>query len=170
MQAKCERCRAEFRTYPSRLARGEDRYCSRKCSNPARGRAGVDNPNWGGGRYVRSDGYVMVRRDDGTYALEHRVVMEGVLGRALRTDEHVHHVNHDRGDNRPENLVVLDIVAHGHEHAGQPDPSTHIDLDCYGCGQPVRRYRSQVARNPRAFCSRECYRKHAARLPGRGRQ
>ena len=168
MQTKCERCGKEFRTYPSRLARGEDRYCSRECSNPARGRAREDNPNWRGGRFVRSDGYVSVRVD-GRDVLEHRHVMEGVLGRALRTDEHVHHINGDKTDNRPANLVVLDRVAHGHEHPGRPDASTHRVVDCYGCGRPVRRYRSQLARNPRAFCNRECYRKHAARTPGRGR-
>ena len=169
VQTTCERCGKEFRTYPSRLKRGEDRFCSRECGNAARGRAREDNPNWRGGRFVRSDGYVSVRVD-GRDVLEHRHVMAGVLGRALRPDEHVHHLNHDRSDNRPENLVVLDVVAHGHEHAGQPDPSTHVWLDCFGCGQPVRRYRSQVARNPRAFCSRDCYRKHAHLTPGRGRQ
>jgi hypothetical protein len=38
--------------------------------------------------------------------LEHRVVMERLLGRALRPSEHVHHRNGDRLDNRPENLEL----------------------------------------------------------------
>lgn len=45
-------------------------------------------------------------RPDG-YALEHRVVMAGVLGRTLARSEVVHHLNGVATDNRPENLTVL---------------------------------------------------------------
>lgn len=45
--------------------------------------------------------------------LEHRVVAEAVLGRELATNEIVHHIYAPAtGDNRPENLCVLDKDQH----------------------------------------------------------
>lgn len=44
----------------------------------------------------------------------HRVVAEWVLGRALKPGEVVHHINRDKRDNRPENLMIFPSQA---EHA-----------------------------------------------------
>src|SRR3990167_4979851 len=87
--------------------------------------AGVQHPHWKGGRIVEPRGYVLIKMpghpmaDLRGYVYEHRLVAMETLGRPLRTDEHVHHRNGDKADNRPENIEVLTRQAHGLKH-GNP--------------------------------------------------
>ena len=48
---------------------------------------------------------------------EHRVVAEEMIGRALRSDEHVHHKDGNKHNNSPENLEVMDRDDHLRLHA-----------------------------------------------------
>ena len=75
----------------------------------------------GEGRYVNNFGYVLLRMPDhpdavGGYVREHRYVMEQVLDRELRKNEHVHHINGDKTDNRPANLAIYSRSEHGKLH------------------------------------------------------
>lgn len=81
------------------------------------------NPNWKGGRTRTRAGYWLVRvgrehhlADVRGYAYEHRLVAEQVVGRRLRKGEQVHHINGDRGDNRPGNIEVAASRAHHAVH------------------------------------------------------
>ena len=52
------------------------------------------------------NGYFTTRLWDGSWLMEHRVVMAESLGRPLHEHEEVHHLNGDRADNRLENLEL----------------------------------------------------------------
>ena len=58
--------------------------------------------------------------------MQHRLVMEVQLGRFLERKERVHHHNHTRNDNQPENLVLFaNQAAHmraHHDGKGKSDP------------------------------------------------
>lgn len=58
-------------------------------------------------RNFHSKGYIRVKVD-GKWMLEHRYIMEQILGRPLLPTESIHHANGCRQDNRPENLELWD--------------------------------------------------------------
>ena len=71
-----------------------------------RNNSGPANGNWKGGRCLTSDGYVMIWKPEG-YKLEHRLVMNAIKG------EIVHHGDHTKNNNDPQNLSKF--ASHG-EH------------------------------------------------------
>jgi IS30 family transposase len=82
------------------------------------GQKGAENPMWNEGKYINPSGYVYLRLADhphkqsNGYMAEHRYVVEQLLGRYLTKWEHVHHINGIKGDNRPENLELVNAQTH----------------------------------------------------------
>lgn len=124
---------------------------------------GKRNPNWKGGRTIASNGYVLVKcaghplADVRGYVYEHRLVACLIVGRILDRSTHVHHINHDTTDNRPENLEVVTHAEHGvrHRRPGSNkrlpnEPIPTIACEC-GCGTEFPRY--DRWKRPRRFVS-----------------
>ena len=80
-------------------------YCSRTCAMTGRNRQGQGKSHPEGTTINHSAGYIQQKRD-GVWVMQHRLVMEQVIGRPLTPDERVHHRNGKRDDNRPENLEL----------------------------------------------------------------
>lgn len=99
--------------------------CSKKCAARSRPwtHKGEAHWHWRGGRTQTGHGYVQAHApdhpeaNDKGYVMEHRLVMERVLGRRILRSEHVHHKNGVRDDNRPENLEVIDGREHNRRHS-----------------------------------------------------
>lgn len=56
--------------------------------------------------HKRSSGYVYTSIN-GRTTPQHRIVMEEMIGRPLKPEEVVHHIDRDRSNNDPENLILI---------------------------------------------------------------
>jgi len=135
---KCEGCGKDFTEYLSHASRRK--YCSIKCHakyRTDRGSFGAENGMWKGGTTIHSSGYRYVADPDnafkslGNYIFEHRYVMENWLRENDPKSEYlttvegklflnpeivVHHKNHDKLDNRIENLECMTSGEHASHH------------------------------------------------------
>jgi len=138
------------------------KYCSRRCFGKAvlctpevqakiTRHYGSNHPGWKGGRVLRKDGYILLEVH-GQRFFEHRYVMEQFLGRKLETNETLHHINHDRSDNRLENLEIVSRSEHSHLY-NVVDRGGSVTKNCLKCGKEFRSSKS----NDRTYCSKECW-------------
>lgn len=74
---------------------------------------GERSSNWKGGRHIKDNGYIEIYCPSHPNAskrkcvYEHQLVAEQKLGRYLKKDEVVHHIDMNKTNNSPQNLVVL---------------------------------------------------------------
>lgn len=136
----CEACGKAVFKYPSQVSKHTfcSRVCARKfngermrlynqCENPMNTERGWTDAKKEAVRSREQTAKGPCKRD--TYPKfhgqhEHRVVAEMMIGRPLRPGEVVHHINGDKHDNRPENLMVFSSQQeHAAYHAAHPEES-----------------------------------------------
>lgn len=101
-------------------------------------RGGDQCTTWKGGSTITKDGYREIHcpghpaaKKHTPYILEHRLVMEKMIGRFLESNEVVHHKDGNRLNNSPENLHLFSENRHhlAHELAGRCPKWSAAGLD-----------------------------------------
>lgn len=140
IEVKCEKCGAILQRSPSQIR--SHVFCSRECakaftSERMRRYNQTQNPMNSSEGWTEEKREVVSERERlnkgpcarDTYRKsrgrhEHRIVAEQMLGRRLKHGEVVHHINGDKHDNRPENLMVFaSQKEHAKYHAAHPEES-----------------------------------------------
>lgn len=70
------------------------------------------HPGWKGGRRENHNGYISIRMPEhpraiNGYVFEHILIMESILSRYLTKEEVIHHIDENKKNNNPENLMLF---------------------------------------------------------------
>jgi hypothetical protein len=109
----CENCGIEFETYrsPSNMKKLKPRFCSLKCIGESQ--KGINNPSYKNGKHFDANGYVVLFKPEHPFCgvrksiLEHRFIMECKIGRYLKKEEIVHHIDGNKSNNDINNLMLF---------------------------------------------------------------
>ena len=83
---------------------------------------GENSGNFKNYRRKTTKGYIALYKpghpnaDKNGLVMEHRFIMSEHIGRPIRDDEAVHHINGNKKDNRLENLLLMDLGEHSAYH------------------------------------------------------
>ncbi len=116
---------------------------------------GENHYNWKGGKIKDSNGYILIKcrnhphKNGWGYVREQRLVMEKYLGRYLKSEEVVHHINKNITDNRIENLKLFANQSE-HYNLGHPRFIRLPKITCI-CGRVF-----QPPASVTKFCSIHC--------------
>jgi hypothetical protein len=107
---KCVNCGQEFYIRKAAQAkRPDESCCSEKCQHEHY--VWEKGTNWKGGKYIDNTSGQRKQRFPregfaSPYLAEHRVIAAKAIGRLLRREEMMLHLNDKADDNRPENLFI----------------------------------------------------------------
>lgn len=99
----------------------KSKQCSHKCYSTSR--TGVKRGAYldfviiSGYRYRYTPQHPKAIGTKKLYVAEHRLVMESLIGRILKDDEIVHHIDENTLNNSPENLELMSNSDHSRHHA-----------------------------------------------------
>jgi hypothetical protein len=96
---------------------------------------GNKNSNWSGGR-TKNNGYIKIFNPNhpnsiNNYVFEHRLVVENYIGRYLKPEEVVHHIDFCKTNNNINNLMLF---KNSNEHI-----KFHIKIRQFGLTNPIKR-------------------------------
>jgi len=109
VEVRCAYCGKKLLRKPCHIKRSKIFFCSEKCRGAWRSANLKRDKNtlWRGGKSY-NNGYLEIFKPNHPnvtsrgYVMQHRLVMEKFLGRYLKPEEVVHHINGDKTDNRIE--------------------------------------------------------------------
>lgn len=99
-QAICACCGVGFKRPHGK----KQTFCTRSCAMKDRNR--IDQRTHAQGALIKHGAGYVQQKVGPKWIMQHRLVMETKIGRPLEANEHVHHMNGIRDDNRPENLEL----------------------------------------------------------------
>ena len=136
---------SQLNKYPTR-----GKFCSMECvyinqrNNPSMHRS------------INKKGYIVLSIA-GKVVREHRLIMENHIGRKLKRNEHVHHINGVKDDNRLENLKLMNNIEHHKLHMITIAKKNRNgkNVKCIICEKVFYLARSRISKGK--YCSHACY-------------